>query len=84
MAEEKLIGTITHYFGKIGVGIIKLTDDLSVGDRIHIQGKVSDFEQTVDSIQIEHQNIEKSEAGKEVGIKLDQSVKEGDEVYKII
>jgi putative protease len=83
MAEEKQIGKITHYFGKIGVGVVELTDELKVGDTIHIVGGERDFTQTVSSMQIEHQNVEKAGAGEAIGLKVDQPVKEGDKVYKV-
>ena len=79
--EEKLIGKITHYYGNIGVGIIELIGNLKVGDTVHIKGKSTDFEQEVDSIQIEHQSVDKAKKGDVVGIKASQKVKEGDEVY---
>ena len=59
MAEEK-IGVVTHYFGKIGVAAIELTDGmLRVGDTIHVKGHTSDFTQTVDSMQMEHDRLHK-------------------------
>lgn len=83
--EEKLIGKITHYFTNIGVGVIEITEgDLKVGDKIHIKGATSDFEQTVDSMQIEHENIEKAKKGDAIGLKVGQQVREGDQVFKIV
>ena len=83
--EEKLIGKITHYFTNIGVGVIEITDnELNVGDKIHIKGATSDFEQAVDSMQIEHENIEKAKKGDAIGLKVEQQVREGDEVFKIV
>lgn len=79
--SEKLIGKITHYYNSIGVGIIELTDSLKVSDMIHIKGKNTDFDQTIDSIQIEHEPVESAKKGEVVGIKTNQKVKEGDEVY---
>lgn len=87
MAEDKkeqLIGKITHYFGKIEVGIIELTKPLVVGDTIHIKGGTTDFEQKVDSIQIEHENVEKAKKGDAIGLKVKEKVREGDEVYKVL
>lgn len=81
--EEKLIGKITHYFSNIGVGIIELSDELKVGDTIHVKGATSEFEQNVDSMQVEHQDIEKAKKGDAVGIKVKDKVREGDEVYLI-
>jgi len=83
-AEEKLIGKITHYFGNIGVGIIGLTDSFSVGGKIHIKGASTDFEQEVVSMQVDHKDINEAKSGDEVGVKLEQKVREGDIVYKIM
>ncbi|NQV00614.1 MAG: hypothetical protein HQ537_00615 [Parcubacteria group bacterium] len=83
MAEEKLVGKITHYFTNIGVGVIEITQGkLGVGDKIHIKGATSDFEQTVDSMQVEHENVEIAKKGDAIGLKVEQQVREGDEVYK--
>ncbi|MFH0852258.1 MAG: hypothetical protein V1845_01460 [bacterium] len=84
MAEEKLVGKIVHFYTNIGVGIIELTDELKVGDKIHIKGHTSDFEQTVDSMQIEHENVQAAKAGDSVGLKASNNVKEGDEVFKVL
>jgi len=83
MAEEK-IGTITHYFGKIGVATVKITDgELKVGDTIHFKGHTSDFTQTVDSMQIEHESVEVARTGDEIGLKAAEYVREHDAVYKV-
>lgn len=79
--EEKLVGKITHYYNGIGVGIVELSDKLKKGDAIHIKGKSTDFEQTIDSMQIEHDQIDEGEKGDVVGIRVKEKVKEGDEVY---
>lgn len=83
MPEEKLIGKITHYFGKIGVAVIELDDELKVGDTIRIVGGNRDFTQVVESMEIEHQKIEKAKAGERIGLKVSQKVREGDKVYKV-
>ncbi|MFQ6101563.1 MAG: EF-Tu/IF-2/RF-3 family GTPase [Anaerolineae bacterium] len=82
MAEE-LIGTVSHWFGKIGVAGIELTGKLAVGDRIHILGHTTDFEQEVASMQIMHQDVSEAGPGDEVGIKTQFRVRTGDRVYKV-
>jgi len=82
--REKLIGKITHYFGKIKVGIVELSKELKVGEVIHIKGGTTDFEQKVKSIQIEHENIEKAKKGEMIGLKIKDKIREGDEVYKVL
>ena len=80
--EEKQIGKITHYYSGIGVAIIELEDKLNVGDTIHIKGASTDFEQPIDSMQIEHKNIDKAKKGDAIGVKVSEKVREGDLVYK--
>lgn len=83
MIEEIIeIGHIIHFFPKINVAVIELSLPLSVGDRILVKGPSTDFEQTVESIQIERKPIQRAEGGQSVGLKLVQSVKEKDVVYK--
>ena len=82
--EEKEIGAITHYFGKVGVGMIKLTDSIKIGDTIHIKGHGYDFSQPVSSMQIDYKNIETATAGQDVGVKVDQKVHPNDKVFKVI
>jgi translation elongation factor EF-1alpha len=81
--EKKLIGEITHYFTKIGVAVIELSDKLSVGDEILIEGASTNFKQKVTSMQIEHKNVKVAKAGDSIGLKVDDRVREGDQVYKI-
>ena len=81
--QEKEIGAITHYFGKISVGIIKLNDVLKVGDSIRIKGSHDDFTQTVESMQVEHTVLTEAKEGDDVGIKVSQPVHVNDKVFKI-
>ncbi len=81
--EKKRIGKISHYFTKIGVGVIELSDELKVGDRISIEGATTNVQQTVDSMEIEHENMQSAGAGQSVGMKVAQRVREGDLVYKL-
>ncbi len=84
LSEEKVveIGHIIHFFSKISVAVIELSAPLSVGERILVKGPTTDFEQVVDSIQIEHKGIQRAEAGQSIGLKLAQQAKERDTVYK--
>lgn len=81
--QEMEIGMITHYYSNINVGIIELSDTLKIGDNIHIKGHTSDFNQSVDSMQIEHANVSEAKAGDVIGIKVIQKVHPHDKVYKI-
>ena len=75
------IGKVTHYYDKIGVAIVKLSKSLKVDDRIKISGHDKEFTQTVASIQYEHKQLDKAKKGESIGLKVDQPVRENDEVY---
>jgi len=82
--ELKEVGRVSHFFTKISVAVIELTSTLSVGDRILIKGPTTNFEQTVNSMQIEHENVKVAKAGQSIGLKVDERVREDDTVYKIL
>ena len=81
---EKQIGRVTHYFTKINVAIVDMMDEMKIGDRIHILGHITDFTQDVISMEIAHKKIEKVDPGMEVAMKVEDYVRQGDEIYKII
>ncbi|MFA5048849.1 MAG: hypothetical protein WC516_07540 [Patescibacteria group bacterium] len=81
---DQQIGKITHYFDKIGVGVIEITDGaLNIGDTIRVQGSGTDFQQTITSMQIDRQEVQTADKGQSIGLKVDQPVKEHDIVYKV-
>lgn len=84
MTEENVveIGRITHFFSKISVAVIELKKPLKIGDTIAVKGPTTDFEQPVDSMQIEHKDVQKAEAGQSIGLRVAQRVRETDIVYK--
>lgn len=81
--KGKAIGKITHFFGKIGVAVIKATDGVKVGDTIVISGhgKEKEFEQTIDSLQVDHKPVQEIKAGEEAGMKVEKDAKDGSIVY---
>ena len=85
MSEKELteIGKITHFFTKISVAIVELTDTLVMGDQILIKGPTTSVEQKVESMQIEHETVEEAKRGQSVGLKVNDHVREYDVVYKV-
>ena len=81
---EKQVGRVTHYFGKVGVAAVELEDELRVGDTIHIKGHTSDWTQKVESMQIEHRQVERAGPGDVIGIKVIDHAREHDVVYKVL
>ena len=82
--EEKLIGKVTHFYGKPSVGMVELSDVLKIGDTIRIKGENLDFTQKVTSMRIEFTDVKEAKAGDLIGTKVDQKVRKDDEVYKVI
>lgn len=84
MSEENIVevGRVTHFFSKINVAVIELKARLKVGDTLVFKGPNTDFEQVVDSMQIEHENVQQAETGQSIGLKVAQRVRETDKVYK--
>jgi putative protease len=82
--EKKLVGKIAHYYSKLGVAVVDLEDELSVGDEISIEGASTNVRQKVESMQIEHETIETAKKGDSVGMKVVDKVRENDQVYKIV
>jgi translation initiation factor IF-2 len=82
MPEER-VGVVKDYFARIGVAGIDLEGTLRAGDTIHIQGHTTDLEQVVESLQIEHEQVQEAKAGDAIGIKVQDRCRDGDVVYKI-
>jgi putative protease len=82
---EKLIGKVNHFFNKISVAIIEVTDDeLKIGDTIHVKGNAADFNQAITSMQVERVPVQAAKKGDQVGIKMDAPVHDHDEVFKVL
>jgi len=80
---EILVGKITHYYKGIGVAALELSDTLEVGDVIHIKGHTTDFEQRVESMEINHQQVANATSGQVIGLKVKDYVRGHDMVYKV-
>ena len=86
-AQEKVIGQevgkVTHYYTKLGVGVVRLSGTLKAGDKIRIKGDTTDFKQNVESMQIEKDKIEEGKKGQSIGLKVKEHVRANDVVYKL-
>jgi len=83
VAEEEEIGQVTDYFAKISVAGIDLTGKLRVGDTIRVRGHTTDLELVVESMQVEHDQVEEAGAGDKIGIKVSDRCRNGDRVYRV-
>lgn len=78
----KPIGAVTHFYGGIGVAIVKFNRALDRGEMIRFKGAHTDFEQKISSMQFDHKDIARAKKGQEIGMKVDDKVREGDSVYE--
>jgi putative protease len=84
MAEEIAIGTVSKYFARPIVAGIELTGELKVGDKIHIKGHTTDLTFVVQSMQIQNVDVIEAKSGDEIGIKVPDRTRTGDNVYKVV
>lgn len=77
MADKNLVGKVIHYYDKIGVAVIKLGKSLKVGDKVKFVHGENEFEQTIESMQLEHAQVESGKKDQEVAVKVDKEVKSG-------
>jgi putative protease len=80
---ERVVGRVTHYFDRISVAGVALTEPLRVGDRIHIRGHTTDVTMTVDRMQIEHQDVQEAKPGDDVAVHVAAKVRAHDNVLKV-
>jgi translation elongation factor EF-1alpha len=81
---EQHVGRITHYFKQISVAVLEVSAGLKVGDVVHIQGHSTDFTQPVQSMEIEHQQVQSVRPGADVALQVIDHVRKGDLVYKVV
>jgi hypothetical protein len=82
--REQEVGVVTHYWGHIEVAGVHLTGPLDVGDRIHVLGHTSDFDQVVESMQFDHREIVHADADSDVAIKVVEHAREHDKIFKVV
>lgn len=80
---EKEIGKVSAYFGHASVAAIKLSGNLKIGDRIHIKGHTSDFQENVQSMQVHKEEVQDAKKGDHVGIKVSEKVRPNDKVFLV-
>lgn len=82
-APKKRVGTISHYFNKIGVAVIETSHRMQAGERVSIEGATTNFKQKVRSMQHNNKKIEVATRGKSIGLKVNHKVRRKDIVYRI-
>ena len=81
--EPKPIGEVTHYFGDLGVAVVKFNQSFKAGEKVRFKGATTDFEQAIQSMQCDHKPVDGAKKGEEIGIKVKDKVRQGDQVYSV-
>jgi hypothetical protein len=81
---EIRVGKVTHFYNHISVAVLKLNAELKAGDMIHILGRITDFDQRVGSMEIEHQKVQSVGPGDEVALQVIEPVREDDTIFKVV
>ncbi len=77
------VGEVTHFYDRLCVAVLRLTEPIHVGDMVHLLGHHADFQQRVESLQIEHQAVREAGPGQEAALKVTQTVHPGDAIFKV-
>ena len=81
---EQLIGAVVHYFKGPGVAVVRLSEGvLATGENIRFHGHTTDFTEPVTSMEVNHQKVAQDKAGEEVAIKVNDRVRQHDQVFKV-
>lgn len=82
---EKEVGYVDHWFGHLNVAGVKVTDDsIKEGDTLHFKGHTTDFTETIVSIELEHEHMDRANSGDDVGVKVTNRCRVHDKVYKVL
>lgn len=84
MAEEKQVGVVLQYFSKASAAAVQITEgEIKVGDTLRFKGATTDFEQNIESLQIDRNPVENAKVGEAVGIAVKDRVRPNDKVFLI-
>ena len=86
MAEPKMeeIGCVDGFFAHPSVAIVELKAPLKIGETVYIKGHTTDFQQAVESMQVDRQPVQEARAGQSVGLQVKDRCRKHDVVYKLV
>lgn len=83
--EEVEVGKVSIFFAKPSVAAVEITSGtIAIGDTIKIVGATTNFEQKIESMEIDRKPIPSASAGQSVGIKVKERVRPHDKVFKVV
>lgn len=84
MADQERIGTVDHYYQEIDVAVFAVEEgELRVGDVVRVVGGEDDFTFTVESMEVDHEKVDRVGPGQEAGVKVPQKAWPNADVFKV-
>lgn len=77
------VGRVRHYFPRAGAAVVTLSEELRLGDWVHICGEHSDFVQRVSSLARDGEPVRRGGPGQEIGLALEERARPGDRVFRM-
>jgi len=66
------------------VAAVEITNgSIKVGDTLHFKGHTTDFNDVIESMEIDNNSVSEANSGDMIGIKVSERVREKDAVYKV-
>ena len=86
MAEPRMeeVGRVGGFFAHPSVAVIELTAPLKIGDTVYIKGHTTDFQQVVESLQIDRTTVREGQPAQSVGLKVTARARKHDLVYRLV
>jgi putative protease len=81
---DLLIGRVIHYYTRLGVAVLELNGELKLGETVLILGHTTDLTQPVSSLEIDHRKVPSAGPGMRAALKVNEPVRRGDDVYRVI
>jgi hypothetical protein len=82
--EMHQCGVVDAFFDSIDVAAVLISSSIRVGDRLVFETQHGLFEQELESMQIDREDVVTAYNGDDVGIKMKATPKKGGNVYKVI
>lgn len=78
------LGTVIKIYPKIKIALVSLSADVFLGQKVYFtdqNGQIV-FNYTIENIKQNHQNLDFAKAGSVIGLKINEEVKVGYEIYR--
>ena len=77
------VGELINFYDRIKVAVVTLEKDVKIGDKLMVEcGRIYTYDK-IESMEIDHVSFNEVEAGRDVGIKVNNKYRQGCILYKL-